>query len=544
VNKICRQNAQQCVANIKKFDRKHAQRAVWFVKIIENNFVLHSNYVIVLNQFIVFLCVKHYCEPLHQSINMEPYPHSCDKIRDATLGMLKFLEPGYDNIIARENYFEQVDDPTKTNNYCDLVKNETKSYPKLFNPKWWRPIHAQSNIDKFIEEWGYDWPKKSEEAYQRIEGIFDEIDTSFQKKGLKSASIPGVKRYTPSNTNRDHPNDNKQGAPQRTSNESASGAIKGADAEYNPILDDERLKNIDRKIAERILNEIVSKKTQIGWDDIAGLENVKQAINEIVVYPMLNPSLFKGLLAPAKGLLLFGPPGTGKTLIGKCIACESGATFFAISASSLTSKWVGEGEKMVRALFAVARVMQPSVVFIDEIDSLLTQRVDGEHDSSRRMKTEFLVQFDGVSTGADDRLLIVGATNRPQELDEAARRRFTKRIYISLPNETARRQIIENLMKKQKNNLTSECLDYIADRTAGFSGADMAGLCKEAAMIVVRSVLRSGQKKAQELSEDDLPPISRNEFDLALKAVKASVSGSDMSVYEIWDKNYGASRDI
>lgn len=452
--------------------------------------------------------------------------------------MLKHLEPGYDNILARETYFAQVDNLARTNTYCGLIKEETKNCTKLFNPKWWRPLHTQMNLDNLVQEWGYNWPNKSHEAFQQIEGIFDQIDSDFQKKGLKSATIPGVKCYTSSN--------DKKSSKQNVSNTKSGGQIEAADKEYNPILDDERLKNIDRKIAERILNEIVNEKTEIAWDDIAGLENVKQAINEIVVYPMLNPSLFKGLLAPAKGLLLFGPPGTGKTLIGKCIACESGATFFAISASSLTSKWVGEGEKMVRALFAVARCMQPSVVFIDEIDSLLTQRVDGEHDSSRRIKTEFLVQFDGVSTGADDRLLIVGATNRPQELDEAARRRFTKRIYIPLPDQAARRQIIKNLLQKQKdqkNNLTEECLDYIANRAAGFSGADMAGLCKEAAMIAVRAAIRSG-KKAQELVFDDLPPISRNEFDIALRTVKASVSGSDMSTYEDWDKKYGATRDM
>uniref|UniRef100_A0A6G1SJS9 Fidgetin-like protein 1 n=1 Tax=Aceria tosichella TaxID=561515 RepID=A0A6G1SJS9_9ACAR len=458
---------------------------------------------------------------------MEPYPYSCDTIRQDTLGMLKFLEPGYDNIMARENYFERVDDVSRTNCYCDLIKNETRKYKKLFNPKWWRPINAQTNVQSLIEDWGYDWPKKS-----KIEAIFRSIDEEFQQKGLE----PCVRRPL----NREPPP--KKEAPKRV--EEQEEATSELSTQESMVLNDPRLKNIDRKIAERILNEIVSQKTAVTWDDIAGLDNVKQAINEIVVYPMLNPSLFQGLLAPAKGLLLFGPPGTGKTLIGKCIACESGATFFAISASSLTSKWIGEGEKMVRALFAVARCMQPSVVFIDEIDSLLTQRVDGEHDSSRRMKTEFLVQFDGVSTAADDRLLIVGATNRPQELDEAARRRFTKRIYIPLPNEAARRQIIENLMKKQKNNLTDECLDYVARRAEGFSGADMSGLCKEAAMIVVRSVLRSGVKKAQELSQNDLPPISKNDFEIALKAVKASVSGSDMSTYEIWDKKYGAARDM
>lgn len=193
------------------------------------------------------------------------------------------------------------------------------------------------------------------------------------------------------------------------------------------------LKLIDPRMVELIRSEIMDRGPSIDWADIAGLEFAKQAVQEAVVWPMLRPDIFKGLRRPPKGILFFGPPGTGKTLIGKCVASQSKSTFFTISASSLTSKWVGEGEKMVRALFTVARSYQPAVIFIDEVDSLLSQRSDGEHESSRRIKTEFLVQLDGATTDADERLLVIGATNRPQELDEAARRRFTKRLYIPLP---------------------------------------------------------------------------------------------------------------
>ncbi|NXY92403.1 FIGL1 protein, partial [Alcedo cyanopectus] len=174
--------------------------------------------------------------------------------------------------------------------------------------------------------------------------------------------------------------------------------LRGAADPLLPV--DERLKNIEPKMVELIMHEIMDHGPPVNWDDIAGVEFAKATIKEIVVWPMLRPDIFTGLRGPPKGILLFGPPGTGKTLIGKCIACQSGATFFSISASSLTSKWVGEGEKMVRALFAVARCQQPAVIFIDEIDSLLSQRGDGEHESSRRIKTEFLVQLDGAATSS------------------------------------------------------------------------------------------------------------------------------------------------
>ena len=143
---------------------------------------------------------------------------------------------------------------------------------------------------------------------------------------------------------------------------------------------------------------------------------------------------------------------------------------------------------MVRALFAVARVHQPSVVFIDEIDSLLTSRSEGEHESSRKMKTEFLVQLDGASTLGEERILVVGATNRPQELDDAARRRLVKRLYIPLPDQAARLHILTRLLKEVSSAVTNHQMEDIARRTEGYSGADMSNLCKEAAYGPIRSV--------------------------------------------------------
>ncbi|VDP35894.1 unnamed protein product, partial [Soboliphyme baturini] len=229
----------------------------------------------------------------------------------------------------------------------------------------------------------------------------------------------------------------------------------------------ETIRNCDPKLIDQILCEIIHRQPSVTWDEVAGLESAKRAIREMVIWPMLRPDIFTGLRAPSKGMLLFGPPGTGKTLIGKCIASQCKATFFSVSASSLTSKWVGEGEKLVRALFAVARDRLPSVIFIDEVDSLLTQRSDGEHESSRRLKNEFFSQMDGLGISKEERLLVVGATNRPQELDEAARRRFAKRLYIPLPDKTARVEIVQHLLHNQRHTLTDSEIATVGDLTDG-----------------------------------------------------------------------------
>jgi fidgetin-like protein 1 len=202
------------------------------------------------------------------------------------------------------------------------------------------------------------------------------------------------------------------------------------------------LKGLDKELVEKIENEILDSGDKVTFDDIAGLEHAKATVQELVCWPMKRPDLFTGLRRGPNGLLLYGPPGTGKTLIGKAVAHESGATFFSISSSSLTSKWIGEGEKLVRTLFAVAAYREPSVVFIDEIDSLLTQRKADENEASRRIKTEFLVQLDGTNGSHGERVLVIGATNRPHELDDAARRRFVKRLYIPLPEAPDREVLI------------------------------------------------------------------------------------------------------
>lgn len=253
------------------------------------------------------------------------------------------------------------------------------------------------------------------------------------------------------------------------------------DEDINKIL--EKLpKGVDPLSAKQILNDIVVRGDEVHWEDIAGLEGAKKALKEAVVYPFLRPDLFSGLREPARGMLLFGPPGTGKTMLARAVATESKSTFFSVSASSLTSKWHGESEKLVRALFGLAKVLAPSIIFVDEIDSLLSARSSGsEHEASRRSKTEFLVQWSDLQRAAAgreqtsrekkegdaSRVLVLAATNMPWDIDEAARRRFVRRQYIPLPEHHVREQQIRRLIGHQHHELSDADIQVLVHVTEG-----------------------------------------------------------------------------
>ncbi|XP_022599434.1 spastin isoform X1 [Seriola dumerili] len=311
---------------------------------------------------------------------------------------------------------------------------------------------------------------------------------------------------------------------------------KPAAAKQPPKRDLKNFKNVDSKLANLILNEIVDSGASVSFGDIAGQDLAKQALQEIVILPALRPELFTGLRAPARGLLLFGPPGNGKTMLARAVAAESNATFFNISAASLTSKYVGEGEKLVRALFAVARELQPSVIFIDEVDSLLCERREGENDASRRLKTEFLIEFDGVQSGGDERVLVMGATNRPQELDEAVLRRFAKRVYVGLPDEQTRFTLLKNLLGKHGNPLSKNELSSLAKLTAGYSGSDLTSLAKDAALGPIREL---GPDQVRYMAANEMRNIKMKDFEDSLKRIKPSVNPATLNMYTKWNKDFG-----
>jgi SpoVK/Ycf46/Vps4 family AAA+-type ATPase len=303
------------------------------------------------------------------------------------------------------------------------------------------------------------------------------------------------------------------------------------------------IKGVDEALAKTIINEIVDNGDQVFWEDIAGLEAAKSSLKETVVYPLLRPDLFSGLREPVTGMLLFGPPGTGKTMLARAVATQAKATFFSISASSLTSKYLGESEKLVRALFVLAKELSPSIIFVDEIDSLLSSRGDGEHESSRRLKTEFLIQWSNLAKAAagsknamDARVLVLAATNLPWAIDDAARRRFVRRQYIPLPEDSTRRQHLAHLIRHQKHTLTPAELDELTVLTEGFSGSDLTALAKDAAM----GPLRSLGDALLTTDFDKIRAMGLEDFKASLRTIRPSVGKNGLEEYVKWNDEYGS----
>ena len=293
-------------------------------------------------------------------------------------------------------------------------------------------------------------------------------------------------------------------------------------------------KIITNDLRDKVLSEIVERKPDVKFSDVIGLKEAKEILREIIIVPNLRPDLFKGLRSPPRGLLLFGPPGTGKTMIAKAVATECKCTFFNISASSLTSKYLGESEKLVRTLFDLAHEMQPSVVFIDEIESILSKRKEDENDAMKRLKTEFLIQFDGVGSSEDLRVLIIGATNRPFDLDPAIIRRLPKRVYVGPFNAEERQGFIKTIITQNKCEITDEEYKKIADMCNNYSNSDLKELCREAAYEPVREL--TGE---QILKIDKFRDVTFQDMKKALLKIRGTLSPKVIKEMENWNNQFG-----
>lgn len=318
----------------------------------------------------------------------------------------------------------------------------------------------------------------------------------------------------------------------------------------------------DNEFEKRIRPEVIpANEIGVSFEDIGALEDTKESLQELVMLPLRRPDLFKGgLLKPCRGILLFGPPGTGKTMLAKAIANEAQASFINVSMSTITSKWFGEDEKNVRALFTLAAKVSPTIIFVDEVDSMLGQRNRaGEHEAMRKIKNEFMTHWDGLLSRPDQKILVLAATNRPFDLDEAIIRRFERRIMVGLPSVQNRELIMRRLLSKEK---VDEGIDYkeLAIMTEGYSGSDLKNLCTTAAYRPVRELIQKERKKELEkkkleqggtpldpskIKEKDkgiiLRPLNMKDLKEAKNQVAASFAaeGSVMGELKQWNELYG-----
>ncbi|KAG6821439.1 Vacuolar protein sorting-associated protein 4 [Arthromyces matolae] len=324
-----------------------------------------------------------------------------------------------------------------------------------------------------------------------------------------------------------------------------------------------------KKLRANLAGAIIQETPNVKWDDVAGLEGAKASLKEAVILPIKFPHLFTGKRTPWRGILLYGPPGTGKSYLAKAVATEAKSTFFSVSSSDLVSKWQGDSERLVKQLFELARESKPSIIFIDEIDSLAGARNEGESEGSRRIKTEFLVQMNGV--GHDDTgVLVLGATNIPWQLDNAIKRRFEKRIYIPLPGPDARRHMFQLHIGDTPNELTPKDFRLLADKTDGYSGSDISTAVRDALMQPVRKVISAthfkrvpnpetpngeltkltpcspGDPEAEErdwtgIESDELlePPLRLADFLKSLENTRPTVTAADIKRHDDWTKESG-----
>ena len=316
----------------------------------------------------------------------------------------------------------------------------------------------------------------------------------------------------------------------------------------------------DTELIEMVEREVVEMNPNVNFEDIAELESAKRALTEAVVLPLLMPDFFVGLRRPWKGVLLYGPPGTGKTLLAKALATQGKTTFFNVSPTTFASKWKGESEKLVRILFEMARFYAPSTIFIDEVDSIGTKRTDGENEASKKVLAEMLVQMDGISETNSEQndsnntkdskqkfVMVLGATNLPWDLDDALRRRFEKRIYISLPNKVGRKQMFNINFKGIKLD-KSVNIDELVEKTKGYSGHDIASVCREASLMNMRKKIMDGDGafNIMEAANNETfiqgldAPVTQKDVLTAIKNISKSVSPKDIKKFEEWTQEYSS----
>lgn len=348
---------------------------------------------------------------------------------------------------------------------------------------------------------------------------------------------------------------------EKTAEPSANGSTKAKGSGDDNDDDDNETKKLKSALAGSILSETPNVK----WEDVAGLEPAKESLKEAVILPVKFPQLFTGKRKPINGILLFGPPGTGKSFLAKAVATEANSTFFSVSSSDLVSKWMGESERLVKQLFKMARESKPSIIFIDEVDALCGPRGEGESEASRRIKTELLVQMNGVGNDSAG-VLVLGATNIPWQLDAAIRRRFEKRIYIGLPDVQARIRMFELNVGDTPCSLTKSDYKVLAEMTDGYSGSDISVIVRDALMEPIRKIQsathfrpvvcedgktrftpcspgspEADEKNWMDILSDELkePELALKDFLKAVKTARPTVNKEDLIKQDQFTSDFG-----
>ncbi|MEM4245807.1 MAG: AAA family ATPase [Candidatus Bathyarchaeia archaeon] len=299
-----------------------------------------------------------------------------------------------------------------------------------------------------------------------------------------------------------------------------------------------KLERIDRDIKVNFDQFIITEKQNVRWSDIADLKDAKKAIEEAIVFPIKRPDLFT--LGWPRGILFYGPPGCGKTLLASAVATEIDAVFYYVDSASLMSKWLGESEKNVAKLFSEAREAaskgQPVIIFVDEIDSILGKRLS-EIGGEVRTRNQFLKEMDGILDKTKSiHLYVIGATNKPWDLDEAFIRRFQRRIFVPLPEYEARLEIFK--IHSRNLRLSGDVrLDELANLTEGYSGSDIRDIVQTAHIRVIREFFENGDPEDRRSGPR---AITQRDFLEMIERRRPSVSTKNMSLFRSWSNQFNA----
>ncbi|HLD57025.1 MAG TPA: ATP-binding protein [archaeon] len=299
-----------------------------------------------------------------------------------------------------------------------------------------------------------------------------------------------------------------------------------------PITED------DKAVESAIDSLIVTQKPDTKWEDIGNLQEAKTTLKEAIILPFIKKK--PDFVRSTKTILLYGPPGTGKTLLAKASSHTLDASFFEAQASTLLSKYYGESNKILSALFLKAREVQPSLVFMDEIDSIVLSREGDIHEATRRVVGQLLSELEGFSTKKEDKVIFIGATNRPWDLDDALLSRFERKIYVPLPDSGARKTIFQ--IHTKGVNLDGITHDDLAGLTNNFSGRDISNVCREA----VASMIREQNSGLEDLTSKQIDsytlkhrPLTKNDFDISLKKIKPVSDEADLRRFDKWKEEFG-----